>query len=282
MSNIDNYDHIDGLVASYQGGNQSAAEELIEIFQNYLDKFAAILIDGHADLRNRDTRNFIILFISDPNIRKNLKRARYNRVSRSSAYDVVSLLQKTCSAYEPDDISQELILILLSLANRYAKKGKKHNFCGYLYNVFRYDLYRRVLAMTRDPAVFSLLDNIPYNDINYVNMDSDFTDQDELYIDVPFIDEEGDSLDHNWVHGYTCNDAFDVLSKLERYILKLSYEDEMTDIDIGKKLSMHRHTIRTKKAYAIQKVRDHAQQNHQLSRLQDTTTVQDKATEAMQ
>ncbi len=264
MNEIKDYGRIEELVARYQEGDQAAATELIDTFQNYLDKFAGVLVDGVVDLRNRDTRNFIILFIADEGVRKSLRRARYNKAVHSAAYDVVSLVHKTCGAYEPEDIQQELVLILLTLAKRYKKKGSKHNFCGYLYNVFRYDLYRRVLAMTRDPAVFSLLDNVSYNDTSYINLDSDFTDQDELYIDMPYIANEDDCLDYNWIQGYTCDDAFDGLSKLDRYILKLSYEDGVTDVDIAKKLGMHRHTIRTKKRDAIEKVRVYGEQNHYL------------------
>lgn len=250
---ITNYAQIDSLVERYQQGDKEAAEDLIEVFTPYMTKFIRIIKNNVIDFNNKDSRNFLLLFIPDKKVRQDMKRAKQSIHARRVAYDTLALVNKTCDVLTEEDVSQDLIVILLSLAKRYKKD--KHYFCGYVYNTFKYELYRRITDITKDPLTFSSLSNIRFSDGEYEE-DEFGCDEVDVTTEFPLVISEDDSvLEYNWIQGHTCGDAFIELTPVERQILVYSFQEGLDDTVIAKKLGYHRHTIRTKKLKAIEKIR---------------------------
>ncbi len=244
------YERIDELVRLYQEGNKDAAEELITGFEPYLNKYVSLLKYDVVDIRNRDTRGFLSLFVNEKGVRASLARNKLPKKAYKAVHDVAAMLNKTCEGIDEEDLRQELVVVLLTLAKRFKKKGKK-NFCGYVYNTFRYEIARRIMDITRDPLVFSMGSNIRFDDEVYETEDDEVTAPIQ---GMPMVVDD-DELGNNWVLGHTCSEEFLGLTRLERLILKMSLVDQLDDTVIGQKLSMHRHTIRTKKEKGMEKIR---------------------------
>jgi RNA polymerase sigma factor (sigma-70 family) len=245
------YDHIDSLVFEYQNGNSNAAEELVDIFKAYLNKYFTLIRDAKLNLGDRDSRRFIMLLIANPETRRRLIGHRQQSRIRAEAFRAASLLQWGCKIISDDDLQQELVIALLILAKRYKKRGKK-NFAGYLYNAYRFEIYRRIMDFMRDPVAFSNRFNKSYNDdeniTEYAEPELHFIDNDQL------PEALGDELGSNWIYGITCSDLFADLTPFDRLILRLYYVDGLYEVEIAEKTGYHRNWISRRRHRAIQSI----------------------------
>lgn len=253
------YELVDKLVERYQGGDENAAEELLRQLRPYMSKFFKILRLGSIDLSDRDSRKFINLFIDDENMRSKLKKAYQSTDARNEAYRATALIQSMCTSIPSEDIIHELILVLLTLAKRYSKTKKKVNFCGYLYNAFRFELARRIKQITFDPLTHCTDLTIPYDDSDYSNGNDEPVEESiQIYVDEPLAVLE-DELGNSWARGLTCGDMFSKLTQLQRIILKMHYMDGEGDSAIGERLGIHRTTVKRQRTCAeeiLKKARD--------------------------
>lgn len=249
MNKLD-YKSIDELVLRYQNGDEKAGEELISLFYPYLLKYFKLLTEGTLDLSDKDSRKFICLFIDDAEVRKKLKRVYQPAEVRHQAYLTATMLSKNCKGINPDDLMQELTFILLRIAKRYKKKKKRVNFCGYLYNAFRYELFRTISKIIANPLVLFSESNISYYDESYINTKDNIENNPLIYINEPvmLIDEE---LGNSWIRGLTAGEGFEQLTPLQRLILKLRYQEGMKDTEIAERTGYHRNTIRQMREEAI-------------------------------
>lgn len=250
------YDFIEDLVRKFQEGDGDAGGRLIQAFKPYMSKYIKILCSGLLDLNDLDSRKFISLFIADAAVRRDLARALQPTHVRSEAYKSATLLARLCQPMDKEDIEQELALVLLILAKRYKKKGKK-NFCGYVYNSYRYELQRRLADMTKDPIVYRADTNISYHDEENLAVSSG----NELPKDIDSTDTTirkafEDELDNSWVRGITCSEVFYKLTQFQRLIIKMHYYDGLSDPKIADKLGMHINTIFRQRRNAINKLRN--------------------------
>ncbi len=235
------YDHIDELVIRYQEGDNSCGILLLDAFEPYLIKFLKIIQDGLLNLNDKDSCKFISLFIADEEIRKNLTKTNQSVGIRNEAHKTASFLSQTCSCMSSDDIKQELRVTFLTLAKRWKKGGVKTNFCGYIYNSFRYELHRNLIETIKDPLSYKAYMNIRYDDTDVISEYEDYK-KDIDFDDVLMLVIE-DELDNSWIEGITCSDMFIALTPLQRSIVKHYYIDGLTDQKIASKLKMHVNTI---------------------------------------
>jgi len=248
------YDLVDELVQKYQDGDRDAAEELIRQLAPYMIKFFKILRLGIIDLSDRDSRRFISLFIEKPDIRAKLKKAFQSSDARNEAYQAALMVQSMCSEIPSEDIIQELIVVLLTLAKRFTKHRKKVNFCGYLYNSYRFELGRRIKSITADPLAHRSDFNVSYNDGEYLNKEDLIEDNARVFINEPLMILE-DELGNSWVRGLTCGEEFSRLTQLQRIILKMHYIDGEGDTAIAERLGLHRNTVRSQRVRAEELLR---------------------------
>jgi RNA polymerase sigma factor (sigma-70 family) len=250
------YDLVDQLVEKYQTGDKDAAEELINQMSPYMIKYFKIIRLGVIDLSDRDSRRFISLFIEKYEAREKLKMKFQSRDARNEAYQAALMVQSMCSQIPSEDIIQELIVALLTLAKRFTRHKKKVNFCGYLYNAFRFELARRIKSITIDPLTHRSDFNLSYDDNEYLN-DEDSAGDEASYMTEPMMALEED-LGNSWQRGLTCSDTFADLTQLQRIILKLYYIDGESDTSIANRLNLHRNTVKSQrlKAKEILRLKD--------------------------
>jgi DNA-directed RNA polymerase specialized sigma24 family protein len=247
------YDHIDDLVIEFQEGNNECGHEIIEALNPYLVKFARIMQEGFINLKDKDTRKFISLFIADKETRKKLARYYQSTEVRYEAYKAASLIAQACSCMTQEDVDQELKTILLTLARRWKKTDNRRNFCGYVYNSFRYELYRSLSEITKNPLTYRSVDNIRYNDEENII----YSDIDDVTLDDLIILVCPEDLDNSWVRGLTCSDGFLQLTPLQRFIVREYYINGFTDQMIADKVSMHINTIRINRNKSINILREY-------------------------
>lgn len=246
-----NYEEIDQFVFDYQKGNKDAASELIKIFKPYMRKYIKIIKDAYIDIKDKDSRKFIRLFITDEEAKRKLLKVYHSSGTRSKAQKAAERINILFKDVSTEEIEQELSMILLKVSKRFKKKHKHVNFCGYLYNVFRFEVYRYVVKITSDPLTHRADINLSYNDDYNLDPSNCVENDPKIYIKEPMmiLDEE---LGNNWIRGLTCGDDFIEITPLQRLILKMKYEDGIPDTDISDKLGMNRNTIRRQRNKAIQ------------------------------
>jgi RNA polymerase sigma factor (sigma-70 family) len=246
------YEYIEDLVNRYQQGEKEAGLELIEVFRAFTSKYYLMFREGRVNLDDKDTRKFMMLFIPDISIRNSLKKSRHSAATKSEAFKAAAIIRSNCNSISDEDLEQELIEALLTLAKRYRKKGTKKNFAGYLYNSFRFQIYRQLMKTIKDPLSFASALNIPYDDdeniTELVEPSLNFIERERL------IDMEENELGTNWIYGITASDLFDDLTPFDRLILKLYYIDGLHDYEIAKRSGFHRNWIYRKRHDAIQKI----------------------------
>lgn len=248
------YKQIDILVDGYQQGNSASAEKLVEFFDPFLKKYLKIIKGGVISLSDKDSRKFVSLFMADAIARKGLQKSFQSTETRNKAYQAVVMITGMTKNIPDEDLEQELICILLLMAGRYKKRGKKINFCGYVYSSFKFEVYRMLSKLTMDPLVHGCDLALRFNDEAYIDEDNDVESDDAIYIEelMMILDEE---LGNSWVRGLTCGEEFEELTPIERLILRMKYQEGRTDIYIADRLQMHRNTVRTQRIKAIDKIK---------------------------
>jgi len=262
------YTHIDQLVIDYQDNEnrEKAITKLIQAFQPYLMKYFKLLRDGRINLKDVDSRKFIGMFVANSQIRKALSKSRLTPDAKNAAYQAAHFISANLQYTSSEDIMQELICILLTLANNYLKTRKKLTFAGYVFNAFRYYLYRHLRPYTTDPLTYASNLIIRYNDNEYSEDENAYEDidpyQESNYLTAPYED-----LDINWIYGKTCSSIFSALSPLDRLILRMSYIDGVSDTEIAAKTGFHLNTINKRRNSAIKLIAENAYENNQMHKV---------------
>lgn len=246
------YEKIDEMVLKFQNGDKNAAEEILVAFKPYLNKFFNIIREGKINIKDKDSRLFMLHFMPyEETIYKSMRKQSPSYVAKVEAKRCLDGLKFQCRYLTDEDLNQELITSMLVLAKRYKKTNR--NFAAYIYNAFRHEIARRIKAIMKDPSVYNGWDyNYSYND--YENVSEEICEQNEV-VDREYADVPGDELSSNWIHGSTCSDIFFDLTPFERLILKLRYIDFITDIEIGKRTGYHRNWISIRRRRAIEKIK---------------------------
>lgn len=253
-NSTERYDYIDELVLQFQAGDQQAAAELIEFFQPYFLKYISLIKDGKIRFSDRDTRRFVSLFMNDPETSRLLHKRRQSQSVKSNAYRTVNYLQKACYNIDTEDLKQEMYVAFLTMAKRWKKKNGKSNFSGYLYNAFRYYLFRSICLLIKDPVSNNTHLNLRYYDEDNLPEDEDVASKINLDRQITVVIE--DEIDINWTRGYTCSEEFLQLTNLQRTILKYYYHDDLNDKEIANKTGLHINTIFKNRTKAVEILRD--------------------------
>jgi hypothetical protein len=222
------YSKIDHLIAKYQEGDEQSAIPLVKAFESYINKFVSIIKHGSVNLKDEDTLKFISLFAQSK-----IRNAHKDGDIISKA---VRSINDACFLIPEDDMRSELLVSFLEICKRYNRQNKI-NFCGFLYNTFRYEVYRTVKRLTKNPCVFSAIYNLPFDEgcytENYLS----------TYLSTDDLSEPGQESDELWMIGCTCSEPFAALTQLERLILVCYYLEGYSDRDIAEETGFHRNTI---------------------------------------
>jgi DNA-directed RNA polymerase specialized sigma24 family protein len=232
------YQTIEELVLRYQEGDEKAGLQLLTEFgykednepTHFLGKYYNLIVYESMDFTNRDLKRFVSLF--SPSLHNALKQWYTYKETRIETMKRIHLLSGRIQSLGKEEILQDLSLILLQQAKLYQQKGTKKNFCGYLYNSFRYALYRHWKYLFRDLHYHSSTTSLskdPLSVDNYFQEDSYF--------------HENEELGFNWIHGYMTSFPFTELSVYERNLLHLNEVKNLSYEQIGDMIGKHRDTI---------------------------------------
>lgn len=230
---------VDKLVAKYHNKEGQVREEalstLLKAWHKYFMKYVEILCGSRVDFRNKDTKEFLKLFLS---------------VSETNPYNVFSArnyVKTICEKLEPDDIYNQLCTIFIELLNEYeASRGL--SFTGYLTKLFRWGVKSWLMEMAADPL------SGMFNSIEIVEDILEYNTGQTTANDVD-INTLGLALDLKWVFEGTDNDMFSSLSSYERYLIYLNFKEEMSLRDMAKKFGRSKNTIHAHLKDAIEKLR---------------------------
>jgi RNA polymerase sigma factor (sigma-70 family) len=246
--------YIDQLVFRFQDGDKEAGEELSKLFgchpsgplRLYIGKYFNLLRFGRFSFNDKDSRKFISCVIADPKLRERLRPAYQYRETKIQTMRYVYKLSELCASIAEDELIQELTYLFLRQAKRYKKKRKHVNFAGYLYNSYRYAVIDYINKRVRkyDPYLhmYSKYELPAFNDELYIDSKTEIDINEITISDVTQIVDD-DTLGNSWVRGLTCGPEFRDLNDFQRLILKLHFEDKMTDGKIAERFNMHINTI---------------------------------------
>ena len=258
------WDVIDNLIEVYQKssnegfcGNKEdgdrAATLLLEKFRPVFKKYIALLKTGQINFSDSEQKQFISLFMDEKHLRKAL--ASKNPIDYSTRQVIIykfGFIKETYGLLDEDEILTDLYVIFFILARRYKKTNR--SFCCYLYNAFKYEMFRHIKSFTNNPA------NIYYKNISYeeVTIDGDLQLVNE-YDKIPDIEsdlstDDNGQLTSSWVAGLACSEVFMELTPLERKILEMYYIRNMSAKQIAATFHIHTNTCNKRRHEAIKKL----------------------------
>lgn len=233
---------IDKEVFAYQRGEEGAAERLLTLFggdtgeEKYLGKYISLLKDEVYDLRDKDTRRFLQLYMKEGG--KSLTYRRHKKEARADAARVAGRLAYMMEEVAREELVVDLQVLFLQQASRYKKTKRAVDFRGYIYNSFRYAVFNHLKRTIFRPDVLNLRERESYDDELFGG--EDIIIEDEWFYPEGYFDDGELGLD--WVNG-RCNAVFEELTSLERLILRMYYEDGKNDGEIAEHLGFHRNTV---------------------------------------
>lgn len=244
---FDEYAYINQLVEEYQNGSEESGLELIKAFgysenpdeANWLiGKYFNLLKYGGIKFRNKDTRRFIRLFMTDDTYKKEMIRGYQYSDTKKAARKVVQNINNRMEAFSDKEILHDLSLIILQLAHRYTKRGSRNNFCAYVISCYHFYLFRYYKHIFRDIIYSNRIE--PLED--YVDENNE-VDIDSIYEDDLYFENEEDQLGFNWILGKTASHPFDKLNQFERTILNLYDNEGYTYQQVADYMGYHKDTI---------------------------------------
>lgn len=260
------WDEIDRLIEIYQkSGNESiasareesdrAATLLLEKFSPVFKKYITLLKTGQINFSDTEQKQFVALFMDEKHLRKAL--ASKNPIDYSTRQVIqykFGFVKETYGTLDEEEILTDLYVIFFILARRYRKTNR--SFCCYLYNAFRYEMFRHIKSFTNNPA------NIYYKNISYEEVTLDgglqLVNESEKIPDIESdlsTDEDG-QLTSAWVAGLACSEIFRELTPLERKILEMYYVKNMSARQIADTFHIHTNTCNKRRHEAIKKLAD--------------------------
>jgi hypothetical protein len=210
---------IETLVFFYQAGCMQARDRLLHLYHGYFEKFVAVLHHGNISLSDKVQRNFLRLFVKGEE-RANVYLYKKSEHIQKVLYTTLSTVRQRFRTWSRDDFYNEMVALFLELAMRHQKPG----FKKYVEIAFPTTLYKRVREWELDPY----FDNrIRFDESHY-----EIPDHRDLFdliewnpLPYRFKLPEDTMYPTPWING-ECKEPFDILTPLERKILKWSYEKD--------------------------------------------------------
>lgn len=226
---------MDELVYSYINGSQKekrqAQADILKLMDSYLEKYVNLFIGSQVDLNNYDTKGFLAMFLTGrPKTIPNLALQR-------------SYIANVMSRFTREDIKNELIVLFLGVLDKY-RIYPGVNALNPLTKFFRYrtkDWFNRIVK----DALFRIVD---IEQLSSGREDSREKLTLEGWLDLlepVHVDfEEGLArLDISWVRNPP-QQMYKSLTTYERYLLFLTFNQDLTVMQIAEKLERDKDTIK--------------------------------------
>ena len=282
----------------YKQGNTEAAMYIIKSFNQFIGKFARFICYGHVpryrikNKYNDGTRlktdehinMFINLYISAADKEEHPLKSRLFSA-------MCTKIREIFSVFEYDDIYNQLVCALLSMACKYkiTKEGDKYHkengtFAMYVSKCFHWEARNTLNTLLVDRYV----EPINFRFTNEFNNDLEFTEEcvedpsalmayDDMIKtydraiaarDSPMLAIKNENVDvykdssfnFNWINGITCSDIFQCLTNMEREILVHIYIERMTLKEVGELYGYSNMTICRYKNSAISRMEEYCKE----------------------
>lgn len=225
---------------------QECGNILVAKFSPLFNKYIQLLSNSIIDWTDRETKEFIALFIDDYELKKALYRKKINAVNRSDIHIKFNFVIETYGKVLKEDMLSDLAMCLLILAKRYKNAGK--NFCAYVYNAYRYEVARHIKRFIKNPL------NIPYKMLFFEEewiCDPTCNRNEVPWYEDNYYESMTGLPDFTWINGQSCSDLFHKLSVFQRKILIKYYLEDWNDRQIAEYLGAHINTVNQKRRDAI-------------------------------
>lgn len=250
------WEEIEALVLNFQ---KQFTEECTEMEKKYAQECGNILVAkfsplfkkyiqmfkyANVDWTDRESKEFIALFIDSYELKKALFRKKINAANRAEIYAKFNFIIETYGKTDEEDIIADLSMCLLILAKRYKNVGK--NFCAYVYNAFRHEVARHIKKQVKNPLT------IWYKNFEFEEwINSGVDTANEIIYEDNYYESLTGLPDITWVNGQSCADIFNKLSTFQRKILVKYYLEDWNDRQIAQYLGTHINTVNQKRRDAI-------------------------------
>ena len=233
-----NYKEIDKIVIKYQEATNekniaASKADLLRAFHKYFMKYVSLLKGTIGSIDNPDTMSFLALFLSGPG------------KSTKDYMGIYRYVRHVCKSQENEDIYNELVTIFLLLLDRFEFRPGV-SFSRYITKYMRWSIKAWIMDMARNPLTKS---PVEYN--NYLSTITDKVLPVDIEIELPVIDLA-------WV-SKTKSSLFSVLTTYERFLLYLSYKEELGIRQISERLGRAKDTIHSHLQQALRKLREQYQ-----------------------
>lgn len=263
---ITDYQKLHRYVLSYQAGDVEAADKIIESFRGFIWKFTNLISNTTFKVNDYSTRRFISLYVVQTYTRKYNSHYEYKPTVREQLEDTARRITSLFEQYSVDEIRNELVCILLTMAKKY-KDTERPSFHNYVDKCFHFEAFRGLSHLISDPVTRLSYDELLDNVTMDLSAEQDFENSleevcHEMAVknaDIPVLKVEvspfdTDSLNTNWVNGITCSELFKQLTPFERKIIVLHYIDGLTDTEIADQVGVCRATINRRRLRAKEKL----------------------------
>lgn len=213
------------------------SEALIDLFQPFLNQFVRLLYYKQLDYSNRQLRYFISYFISDKELRRQIRANMYvSYQCKEEAKRIMNWLHRSFLYEYEDEAFHDLVLVLLKMAKDYEESGS--GFKGFVHTY--YSRYLKSYLLTED------MKRSRSEPLLFAKHYSFFEDEQEVFIlssifEDEYFSTEDEDENMQWYHLVIGGDegVFSNLSTIQRRILISYYIDQKTDNEIAKELAMH-------------------------------------------
>lgn len=265
------YEECDALVCRYRDhGDEDAAAGLIQAFEGYIMKYYNLIRWGKVYIHDRNIREFLKLYMKNDFTRRHIHQYQYMSGIQEEIYQTAESVRKLMEPYtkpvkQPnyldrqytDELMNEIIVALLTMAKRYKSQDGKPRFHAYILRAFHFQLRRQLQTLVADPIVFRMAYNVNFQEDQYDGDNEQgggargYRVENMVDQTVFTIEDSLDSVNDNWVLGLTASEEYRDFTIMERKIIKMYYVDEMTDQQIANELGTCRATVNRRRNKSI-------------------------------
>ena len=226
---------------------KKAGQELLDRFRPLIKKYLNIFKNNILDLKDNKTRMFVMTFMSEKRLKYALKKSLTAYRFKAEINSKFQFVRDNYGKKSTEEIRSELQLLLLNLARRYKPMGR--NFCGYVANVYIFEVTRHVQKYLKE-----------INNINFRNVEFDeyMTSENEQGYETALEDRYYENSlgipDISWICGEHCSDEFKILDNFERKILIKYYLEDYNDKQIAEVFGLHHNTVNQRRKGALKKI----------------------------
>ena len=234
-------EEIDRLCRIYKNGkskeSQDAQYKILQYFDSYLEKYVNLFTGATLDLANYDTPGFLGMFLTG-------RSKTPSNLSHQRTY-----ITKVMSRYSREHIKGELTVVFLTVLSKY-RIVEGVNALNPLTKIFRWRVKDWFNKIVKDP-LFKIVE--PKGGPDGVLSVEDFIDLNYYY--EPDFENLDARMDLTWILNPNQNFYF-VLSRYERYLLSLVYEQHLPIVQVAEKLQRDKDTVKRHLKAALKKLEE--------------------------